>query len=587
MTLIKQTTFLLGNNRKKIPWLLCLFFANSMIELIGIGLIGPYMILLVNPEAVLDSGLGRLVMQYFSFSEVNDLVVPASLSLISVFFIKAMLAIAISQKIIKFGLRLETEIRCSLMTLYQNINYTDYLRRNSSQYIVAIGNYVSSFTNGILTNLLRMISEGVSVLAIIILLAFSDLNILMFLVALIVGVMLLHDRLFKLRSIEYGKIINSNRKILVQGISEAMEGLKELRVLGKEKYFHQVVQRSTEQIALYTGKTQMIALAPRYLLELILITFIVVIVLFSTWKGADLKDVVPILSVFAVSAIRLIPSINILISGRIMLNINRNATSLIYQDLISQKNSFNSKAYELCREPVSEVFETLNLNQVSFSYPDTSSNALNKVSLSITKGECIGLIGTSGSGKTTLIDTILGLLEPQSGAIEFNGKPLQDNIHTWHENVAYLPQDMFSTDNTLRCNVALGVWEEDIDDELLEKALDQAQLTEWVEQLPEGLETVIGERGVLLSGGQRQRIALARSFYHDRSFLIMDESTSALDGQTDAEIVSEIKSLKGSKTMIVIAHRLSTIEHCDRLYRIENGKIVAQGSYESVVGKKT
>ena len=207
-------------------------------------------------------------------------------------------------------------------------------------------------------------------------------------------------------------------------------------------------------------------------------------------------------------------------------------------------------------------------------------STLNKVPVTV-------ITGFLGSGKTTLIDTMLGLLEPQNGDLNFNGKPLQANINSWYKNVAYLPQEVFLIDNTLRCNVALGVWAEDIDNDRLKKALSQAQLTDFVDELSNGIETVLGERGVLLSGGQRQRIALARAFYHDRSVLVMDESTSALDDKTESEIVEEIKRLKGKKTMIVIAHRLSTIEHCDRIYRLENGKIVAQGSYESVVGENS
>ena len=181
---------------------------------------------------------------------------------------------------------------------------------------------------------------------------------------------------------------------------------------------------------------------------------------------------------------------------------------------------------------------------------------------------------------------MLGLLEPQKGIVEFNGEPLQSNIDNWRKCVAYLPQETFLIDNTLRNNIALGVHESDIDDERLNKVLDQARLTGLIEQLPNGVETIIGERGVLLSGGQRQRIALARAFYHDRTVLVMDESTSALDTETEQEIVEEIKQLKGKKTMIVIAHRLTTLRYCDRIYRLENGEIVEQGSYGSVVEKQ-
>ena len=223
------------------------------------------------------------------------------------------------------------------------------------------------------------------------------------------------------------------------------------------------------------------------------------------------------------------------------------------------------------------------MKQVSFSYPITHQKALNQISLEIRSDESIGLIGPSGSGKTTLVDVLLGLLEPQSGEIIFNGKPLNLNLKQWRSQVAYIPQEIFLIDNTLRCNVALGIPETEINDLRLQEALSRARLLEVVEQMPLGLDTLLGERGVRLSGGQRQRVALARSFYHGRNILVMDEATSALDNETESEIIEEIKHLKGQKTLVVIAHRLSTVQHCDRIYRLGNGEIVESGTPEQVL----
>jgi len=181
---------------------------------------------------------------------------------------------------------------------------------------------------------------------------------------------------------------------------------------------------------------------------------------------------------------------------------------------------------------------------------------------------------------------LLGLLEPQEGGLLYNGRLLKDTVANWRSQVAYLPQEVFLIDNTLRCNVAIGLYDTEIDDLRLHEALGQARLTELVEHLPPGVNTLLGERGVRLSGGQRQRVALARAFYHGRSVLVMDEATSSLDQGTEREIVEAIKLLKGQKTLIVIAHRLSTVQHCDRIYRLEKGRIVEEGSYEQVIQKK-
>ena len=224
------------------------------------------------------------------------------------------------------------------------------------------------------------------------------------------------------------------------------------------------------------------------------------------------------------------------------------------------------------------------INGVKFSYPNTTLIALNNISLEIQSGESIGLIGVSGSGKTTLVDILLGLMSPQQGTIKYNGNPLHDVLSIWRDQVAYMPQEIFLIDDTLKRNIALGVNDENIDDKILELALDQAELKEIVYHLPDGIDTIIGERGVRLSGGQRQRIALARAFYHGRNILVMDEATSALDSETEKEIVDEIQKFKGKKTIIVIAHRSSTIQYCDRIYKLENGSIVKQGSPKEMIG---
>ena len=203
--------------------------------------------------------------------------------------------------------------------------------------------------------------------------------------------------------------------------------------------------------------------------------------------------------------------------------------------------------------------------------------------MEINAGESIGLIGPSGSGKTTLVDMLLGLLEPQQGNIQYNGEGVKTVLQQWRSQAAYIPQQVFLIDDTLRHNVAFGIDNDEIDNDRLQESLRQSKLIKVVEQLPQGVETILGENGVRLSGGQRQRVALARAFYHGRDILVMDEATSALDDQTEQEIVKEIDQLKGKKTMIVIAHRLTTLKHCNRIYKLENGRVVAVGSYKELI----
>lgn len=221
----------------------------------------------------------------------------------------------------------------------------------------------------------------------------------------------------------------------------------------------------------------------------------------------------------------------------------------------------------------------VSLEDVVYRYPNAEKNSLDSISLTIRKGESIGLIGKSGAGKTTLVDVILGLLVPQSGDITVDGVSIYTNIRSWQNMLGYVPQSIFLIDDTLRRNIAFGVPDHLIDENRLLRAIEAAQLSELVEQLSHGLETQLGERGVLLSGGQRQRVGIARALYHEREILVFDEATAALDNETEALVTEAIKSLSGIKTMIIIAHWLSTIEHCDRIYMLEKGQVIKAGSY--------
>ncbi len=256
--------------------------------------------------------------------------------------------------------------------------------------------------------------------------------------------------------------------------------------------------------------------------------------------------------------------------------------SRLHNNLHKQQDNQMSSQVECTKEI---LIKSIVLKNVEYSYPNSDFNALSEINLKIDSGESIGFIGASGSGKTTLVDILLGLLIPKTGEVLLNDEPLNNSIRCWHDNIAYLPQQVFIIDNTLRANIALGEDENKIDQIKLNNAIKKANLCELVDQLPMGVDTVLGERGARLSGGQRQRVALARAFYYERDVLIMDESTSALDNETELEIIEEIKQLKGEKTIIVIAHRLTTVRYCDRIYKMEKGRIVNIGTPQEVLNE--
>ncbi|MFM9123410.1 MAG: ABC transporter ATP-binding protein, partial [Actinomycetota bacterium] len=256
---------------------------------------------------------------------------------------------------------------------------------------------------------------------------------------------------------------------------------------------------------------------------------------------------------------------------------NRSIIAAVYRD-------FQLDAPDLGNHVKNSPFaNSLELHDVSFQYPTAARASLQNVSLVVRRGEAVGFVGPSGAGKSTLVDVILGLFAPTAGEVRVDGHNIQENLRNWQNQIGYVPQSIYLTDDTLRRNVAFGLSDENIDDKLVGEAIRLAQLDAFVESLPDRLETVVGERGVRLSGGQRQRIGIARALYHNPSVLVLDEATSSLDTPTEHGVMQAVQALQGTKTVIIVAHRLSTVEYCDRLYRIEDSRITEEGTFAEVV----
>jgi len=299
------------------------------------------------------------------------------------------------------------------------------------------------------------------------------------------------------------------------------------------------------------------------------------VVIFKLLRGVDSVYFVSTMSVFAVAAYRLLPSFN-RISGylsRIMFN--KVSVDAIYEDLKAveelekvEREEDNSSAIKFEKD--------IRVDNMSFKYPDSEKNVISDVDILIPKNKSVAFIGPSGAGKTTLADIILGILYPQKGGIKVDGVGISGNSKAWKEKLGYIPQAIFLTDDTIKRNIAYGIDDAEIDEKRIQEVINEAQLREYVDSLPDGIETEIGERGVRLSGGQRQRIGIARALYSNPEILVLDEATSALDTETETAVMEAINHLSGKKTMIIIAHRLSTIENCDIVFEIKDGKVTRQ-----------
>ncbi len=579
---LKQVLQLLDQDKKRLPLIVIIFLISSFFDLMGIALIGPYIALLSDVNTF--SGFVSNLAYFLALPEEKEpLLIAISYILLLVFVVKTILLIWVNKIVVQFSERQHVRLISFLMSSYQSLPYVEYIKRNSSDYVYNIHQLSNQYANHVVLPLLRMVSDGIVVIAIIIFLAQQNPEALTLLVGMLATLMFIYDFSFRNKLNRYGEQSNLASATIMQEVSEGMEGLKEIRILGKEQYFYDNVKKESDILAFFAIKISVLQFALRYILELTMIAFVVFLVLSVLFFDGSKDSLLPTLSVFGVAALRLLPAVNVFMQNLVQIRYGRNSVSRLFKDVTDIKKSV--KIYNNASRPmqVNEEFQTLRLNQVCFFYPNSKSNALDDISLTIHAGESIGFIGQSGSGKTTLVDTILGLLDPQKGCVKFNGRNINNNLKEWQSKVAYMPQEIFLIDASLQENVALGLNENEIDEDKLLESLRQARLIDLVEELPQGVNTILGERGVRFSGGQRQRVALARAFYHGRSILFMDEATSALDNATEKEIVTEIERLKGVKTTIVIAHRLTTLKHCDRIYKLQDGKIVTMGSYSEII----
>jgi ABC-type multidrug transport system fused ATPase/permease subunit len=578
---IREVLSLLApDQRSRLPVLILFFIGLSFLDLLGIGLIGPYVAIVISDSAV-EGGLG-IIFDFLGLSKDKEVVlIFFGWSLVGIFFIKTALAIWMNRKIILFGQDQQVFLRSALMEVYQSLSYTDYLERNSSEYIYTIQKLAGD-AQVVTIMCLRILCDSIVALVIVCLLAFQNIIALGLLVGFLGTAVIIYDRLFRDKMKTYGREYNLASTAMVQGINEGIEGLKEIRILGRESYFHNLVAKATKKIAYFQTQELVINTAPRFLMEFLMIMFIVTLILGTLYLGQSLQMLIPTIAMFGVAALRLLPIANMLSGSLANIRFQRDGISRLYNEVSKFGNSIKSNSKKTIPQS-KRAFEKIVLDGISFRYPGISKDALKGISLEIQSGESIGLIGASGSGKTTLVDVLLGLLEPYEGDVLYNDNHIKGSLDEWRSHIAYLPQQVFLIDNTLRRNIALGCQDDDIDNNRVDEALRQARLSDFLKLLPLGLDTVLGERGVRLSGGQRQRVALARAFYHGRNILVMDESTSALDKETENEIVDEIRRLKGDKTMIVIAHRLSTVADCDRIYRLDSGKIVEQGPPKEIL----
>lgn len=376
-----------------------------------------------------------------------------------------------------------------------------------------------------------------------------------------------------------GRVTKRSVRESLESLQQSLHGIRDVKVLGRERFFGSEFRSTRRALARSKYVSTALGQLPRYSIETLLIIVILALVGLLSGEESFATASLPLLGLFAYAGLRMMPAISTIVSAINKIQYGESIAGTLGLEL----TDIGRSAERPPREPVQPMrFDnTLELDGVAFSY-DPHSHVLTDINLVIRKGESIGVVGETGAGKSTLLDIILGLLPPTSGTIRIDGTDLVDNRLGWHAIIGLVPQTIYLLDDTVRHNIAYGVPDEEIDEDRIHDALKLAQLESTIETLPDGLETVVGERGIRLSGGQRQRVAIARALYRRPQILIFDEGTAALDNITEAELLQAIDSLRGERTIITVAHRLTTVQGCDRIILLANGRMVDQGTYSEL-----
>src|SRR3990167_436549 len=581
---IKQFFYLLDVQAKKaIPYLMVSFFLSSVLDVIGIGLIGVFIALLLDPSFLLRKIPSMEFLQ--PILSGNKVIIVFGVLLIIAIVVKSLAVIAIQKQMFYFAQTFNFRLKTRLMLAYQCAPYVYHLQKNSDDLMSRVQENINGLINNMLLSSLTLISSMLMTLFILLFLLILHPISTSILLIMFICVGLGYDLLIKKDLSSMGKIIAESSGGIYKCIRHALYGLIEVRVFGREEYFVEKLKTKYRQHLDAGAVVYRQQLLPRCLIENMIAIFTVSIGLGGFALGYDAASIVALVGMFGVAGARLLPTVT-----QIMMSINQfragyRNLNLVYTEFIEiEQLTQDSRQDKLIFNQEDKlVFSSIQIKKVCYKYPQTNVLSLKDIDVVIYKGQSIGLIGPTGAGKSTLVNLILGFLEPQQGQLLIDGKPIK-NLRVWLNNFAYIPQSIFLLDDTLRRNIAFGMKDEEIDNSRLWEVINMVQLTDVVRNLPNSIDTSIGENGIRLSGGQRQRVALARAFYNERDIIVMDEATSALDHDTEKSVINTIKRIKGEKTLIVIAHRLSTVEHCDVLYQLEKGAISKVGTFQEVVG---
>jgi ATP-binding cassette, subfamily B, bacterial PglK len=577
-TYLKIYSLLTPSERRGVIVLMALMMVGMLLETLGIGLIIPVITIMMQEDLLISYPSIASILNFLGNPSQTELITTVMIGLVGVYLIKNVFLAFLVWRQAHFTFDVQAHLSQRLFTIYLRQTYTFHLQRNSAELIRNVTGEVSIFT-GVITSALILITELMVLIGITILLLFVEPLGALIVAIVLGGAAWSFHRITLVRISSWGRERQFHDGLRIQHLQQGLGGAKDVKLLGRESDFLAQFRSHNVKSSRAMKLQSTLQNFPRLLFELLAVTGLAILVMSMLSQGRDMTSIIPTLGLFAAAAFRLMPSVNRVLSSVQTLRYSLPAVNTLFNEI--KLTSPDPISQQTGRSEI--LISKLSLTNIKYQYSGAAFPALDSISIKIQKGESVGFIGSSGSGKSTLIDVILGLLTPSAGHVDVDGHDIQLNLRQWQDQIGYVPQSIYLTDDTLRRNIAFGLPDEKIDDIAVKHAIDAAQLVEYVSSLPSGMETIVGERGVRLSGGQRQRIGIARALYHDPDVLVLDEATSALDSVTEIGIMQAVMALRGKKTIIIVAHRLSTIEHCDRLYRLDKGKVIEEGTPSEII----
>ena len=570
--LVKVFKILSKKQRKRFYLILFCLFVGMILEAFGIGIILPVLNIIVSPESLKQYVWLNDFFNSISLINNQQIIIFALILLIGVYFFKSLYLVLLSYYQNRYISFISSQISNRLFKNYLNQDFIFHNERNSSELIKIFQVEINMVTSLLLSGVI-LITEIAIVIAIISTLFFVEPSGTIFIIIFFLVFGSIFYYFSRNKSSAWGIIRQQEDSKISKLIMEGLNGINEVFLLGKEHFFHSRLVRYNKTKAIINSNKITLGQIPRYYLEFISIVSLVGFILIMIINDKDLNDIISIGGVFIAATFRVLPSINRIISSLQQIKYYKSSVDIVSRDL----NLVGLPIVDKKDQTEIPFQHKLQLNQVSFSYPKSESSIFENLNFELNHGEVVGIIGPSGAGKSTFTNLIVGFLNSFEGDFKVDGKRIdKSNAENWRKQLGYVSQSIYLTDDTIRANIAFGEEPDEIDDLRIEKAIKKAQLYNFIQGLPKKLDSIVGERGAQLSGGQQQRIGIARALYHEPKLFILDEATSALDEETEKEVMKAVEGLKGEMTILIITHRLSTLSCCDKIYKVDQKKLVEQ-----------